>query len=252
MNQEALEFKINSLLVRQGISDMGTATVSPLPQVSESQSPQAFLEEARSVICFGRPIPTGILLAGRDALLLYWRYWNVTYRVLDEIAHRVCFLLEEEGYRSVPAYGCYPMKVQGKEFWGGLPLVYWAEETGVGRLSKCGLLVHPRWGTRISLAGVITTASLRPSGKIKGPVCPSDCTECLTVCPVKAIDPSGRVNHRACMRFANVNPLMEHLLKETGVKEKYSLEILNNLIGVDDHSSYVCFECLKACPINGI
>jgi epoxyqueuosine reductase QueG len=112
--------------------------------------------------------------------------------------------------------------------------------------------VHPRFGLRLSLGGVVTTAPLTPTGKIREEVCAPECSDCVNSCPAKAIAETGKVNHSSCMRYANANPLMQSLLRESSTKEKYSFETLNNLIGVDDHSVYVCFKCLKACPLNGV
>jgi epoxyqueuosine reductase len=252
MSHERLKSRIRDFLTSQGISLMGIANVQPLPNAPEAYSPQTILKEAKSFIVYGVPIPKGIIYAERDALLLYWRYWNVTYRSLDAVADRLCLMLEEKGNQAVPVYGCYPMKIQNREFWGVLPLIYWAEMAGLGRLSKCGLLVHPRFGLRLSLGGVVTTAPLTPTGKIREEVCAPECSDCVNSCPAKAIAETGKVNHSSCMRYANANPLMQSLLRESSTKEKYSFETLNNLIGVDDHSVYVCFKCLKACPLNGV
>jgi len=251
MSNEHLELKVRNFLSSAGISLTGTAGVCPLPNVPETYSPHTILKEAKSVISYGAQIPRGIVYAERDSLLLYWRYWNITYRSLDLISNRLCLILEDSGYRAVPVYGCYPMKVSNREFWGILPLVYWAELAGLGRLSKCGLLVHPKFGMRLSLGGVITTAPLAPEEKMKDEVCPPECSECLTHCPVNAISKTGKVNHNSCLRFANANPLAEHLLQDPSTKDKYHFEAINNVVGVDDHSSYACYECLKACPLNG-
>ncbi len=250
MSNERLESKVRNFLRSEGIPLMGIARVCPLPNVPEMYSPHTILKEARSVISYGVQIPKGVIYAERDSLLLYWRYWNITYRSLDAVANRLCLILEERGYRAVPVYGCYPMKVSNREFWGVLPLIYWAELAGLGRLSKCGLLVHPKLGMRISLGAIATTANLPPTEKMKEEVCPPECFHCLNICPVNAIARTGKVNHNSCMRFANANPLAEHLLRDPSTKDKYSFEAINNVIGVDDHSSYACFECLKACPLN--
>ena len=170
MSNERLESKVRNFLSSEGVPLMGIARVCPLPNVPETYSPHTILREARSVISYGLPIPKGIIYAERDSLLLYWRYWNMTYRSLDSAANRLCLILEERGYRAVPVYGCYPMKVFNREFWGVLPLIYWAELAGLGRLSKCGLLVHPKLGMRISLGGVATTASLTATEKMQDEV----------------------------------------------------------------------------------
>ena len=117
-------------------------------------------------------------------------------------------------------------------------------------MSKCGLLVHPKFGMRIALGGVVTTAPLTATEKMKDEVCPPECSDCLSICPANAIAKAGKVNHNLCMRYSLASPLMEHLLGDPSAKEKYSFETIMNLVGVDDHGSYTCSKCLKACPLN--
>jgi len=129
-------------------------------------------------------------------------------------------------------------------------LVYWAEEAGLGRLSKCGLLVTPQYGTRILLGGVITTQELEPDEKLEEDLCPLDCFECIDACPVKAIKRTGKVDHNSCIRYSSSNPLLELVLSNQKIGRNYPFEALLNTIAVDDHGTYSCFECLKACPLN--
>ncbi len=104
MSKKSLETEVENLLKNEGCRLIGTAGVLPLPNVPEMYLPQTILKEAKSVICYGVPIPKGIIYAERDAPLLYWRYWSITYKSLDAMAHKLCFLLEENGYRAVPPY----------------------------------------------------------------------------------------------------------------------------------------------------
>ncbi|MFB0562398.1 MAG: hypothetical protein ACETWM_14430 [Candidatus Lokiarchaeia archaeon] len=250
MLKKSFEVEIKDFLNSAGFPIMGIAAVLPLPSVPEDFSPQTVLNGAKSIICFGVPIPKGIIYASENSLALYWRYCNMMYRSLDTISNRLCLILEEKGYPSVPIYGCYPWKIVKREFWGHLPLVYWAEQAGLGKLTKCGLLANHDYGTRILLGGVVTTMDLVPTEKRVGEICPPDCFDCVKVCPVSAIAKSGKVDHNLCMSYANSNPLLLHLIEDQSWREKFSFVTLMNTVGVDDHSSYSCFECLKACPLN--
>jgi epoxyqueuosine reductase QueG len=250
MGPSVSEAGISGLLNGEGIPAVGIAATCQLPSVPEEFSPQGILEGAKSIICYGVPIPKGIVYADRNDLALYWRYCNMTYRSLDMASNKLCLALEEEGHLASPIYGCYPWRVVNRRFWGLLPLVYWAEEAGLGGLTKCGLLAHPRHGTRILLGGVVTTMGLEPTQKLGGEACHSDCFNCIEACPANAIERTGEVNHNACAGYANANPLLAHVLGDTAVKERFSFETVLNTVGVDDHASYSCFECLKACPLN--
>ncbi len=229
---------------------MGIATARRLPSVPENFSPVAVLTGAQSIICYGVPIPRGIICADDDNPDVYWRYCNMLYRSFDMTSNKLCVVLEGAGHLASPIYSCYPWRLVNREFWGRVPLVYWAEEAGLGRLSRCGLLAHPAYGTRILLGGVITTAELPPTDRTDGEPCPSDCADCVEACPVNAIAVGGKVNHDLCMRHANSSPLLAHLLSDPTVKERFSFETMVNTVSVDDHASYSCLRCLKACPLN--
>lgn len=250
MTEGSSEAGIRDLLAREEISVMGIAAARHLPSVPDGFSPAAVLKDSRSIICYGVPIPKGIILADDDNPDVYWRYCNMLYRSLDMTSNKLCVLLEEEGYLAGPIYSCYPWRVVNREFWGRAPLVYWAEEAGLGKLSRSGLLAHPVYGTRILLGGVITTAELAPTGRPDGEPCPSDCADCIEACPVDAIAVGGKVNHGLCMRHANSSPLLAHLLGDPAMKETFSFETMLNTVSVDDHASYSCLACLKACPLN--
>jgi epoxyqueuosine reductase len=250
MKEREIKEEIISYVSSQGMPIHGVAAVKQLPSIPKRFSPEAVLKGAKSVICFGLPIPKGLIYAESNSLSLYWRYCSMQYRVLDSASNRLCLLLEEENDSATPIYSCFPWKVVNREFWGQIPLVYWAEEAGLGRLAKCGLLITPRYGTRILLGGVITTQELEPSDKLDEDICPSDCFDCIDACPAKAIARTGKVDHNLCIRYSTANPLLALALNNQKIGKKYSFETLLNTMAIDDHATYLCIECLKACPLN--
>ena len=70
------QVKIRDFLTSKGISVTGITSVKPLPRVPEAFSPQALLTEAKSVICYGMPVPKGVVFAENNDLDLYWRFWK--------------------------------------------------------------------------------------------------------------------------------------------------------------------------------
>ncbi|MFX0070235.1 MAG: hypothetical protein ACFFAO_04005 [Candidatus Hermodarchaeota archaeon] len=247
--QEKMEIK--EFLKNQNIDLIGFAHVkNDLSQIPKDFSPKNLLKEVQSIIIFAIPIPKGVLYSKKYDKLLFWRYCNITYRHLDSIANSLCLFLEKQGYISIPINSCFPWKVVNYEFWGLSPLVYLAELSGLGILTKCGLLGHPKYGTRILLGGVITSKPLKESGRITQEICPKDCFRCIEICPVNAIDKTGKVNHDLCMRTANSNPLMALIFNNKELRKSIEFEEIINTIGVDDHAAYNCIKCLKACPLN--
>jgi epoxyqueuosine reductase QueG len=250
VKRQDIKQKISSFLLDEGMSVVGVAAPEQMQSLQDDFSPQVLLRGVKSVICFGTQIPKGVLYAERNDLDLYWRYCNIQYRMLDSISNKISTFLEEKSSLACPIYSCFPWKVVNREFWGQVPLVYWAEEAGLGRLAKCGLLITPQFGTRILLGGVITTMKLEPDEKLDENLCPYDCFNCIDACPSKAISRSGKINHNLCIRHSSVNPLLALVLSDEKIGKNFPFETLLNTIAIDDHGTYACNECLKECPLN--
>lgn len=243
--------RIKEFLKFNKINIIGFASAEDnIPKISEDFSPRKILKEAQSIICFAIPIPRGVLYSDSYDTLLFWRYCNITYRHLDNVANSLSLHLEDQGYISTPINSCFPWKIINYEFWGFLPLVFWAEKAGLGNLTKCGLLGNSQYGTRLLLGGVLTSKLFKISENINQAICPKECFECIEKCPVKAIERSGKINHDLCMRTANKNPIISLLVKDMELRKSIDFETIINTVGVDDHAAYICIECLKACPFN--
>lgn len=95
-----------------------------------------------------------------------------------------------------------------------------AQAAGLGALGKSGLLITPRFGPRVRLACLLTSAELEAVSARPDSPC-SDCQVCLVSCPSGALaeptdgEPDG-VNKFACSAFRN--------------------------------ASGACSECMRVCP----
>jgi epoxyqueuosine reductase QueG len=182
-----------------------------------------------------------------------WRSQNLHYRRLDTLSIRFATLLEESGERAVPIYGCLPMGINEKgEVVGYLNQIRMGEVTGIGVIGKNGLLIHARYGARLMLGGVVTTAVL-PEMKYpetEEPGCPPDCRICADVCPVRAISiEKRRVNIMRCLGYTSRTPLLPKL--RFLILRAYRPEAaarLMNLTSFDEHTFHICSQCVALCP----
>jgi len=250
MESHGLQAAIARFLAARKVQTAGMASMVRIPSAPDECSPEAVLQGAKAVICYGVPIPVGILRASHHALALHWRCSSITYRFLDTLSNQLASFLEDRGYRAVPIYSCFPWKIVNGECWGLMPLIYWAQEAGLGKLTRSGLLAHPRYGTRVLLGGVVTTLALPPGGKPAFQGCPPACRACIDACPAGAIAETGKIDHNRCIRASGANPLLSHLLRDAATKEKFDFETILNTVSVDDHGAYTCFQCLAVCPLN--
>jgi epoxyqueuosine reductase len=206
--------------------------------------------DARSALIFGLPIPRAVL---RSTKLLhnYWRTANLFYRYLDTLAVEIALILEEEGFDSLPIFGCFPFQIRGLyEYAGFVDLIRLAAKCGLGKLSKSSMLINPEYGTRLILAGVLTEAELDEIKREPGNGCPEDCFECIKACPAKALEPYG-IDVEKCIRTQSFSPLFVHLLKSENRRLSHNeIEILQHITVVDDHNWYTCIECTAKCPMN--
>ena len=128
-------------------------------------------------------------------------------------------------------------------------LVRMAEATGIGRIGKNGLLFNSKYGPRLLLGGIVTTASLPsiawPERDEKS--CPEGCYVCQEECPVRAIDRTGGVDRIACIKYSMKSPIFSHFMATSDMKPE-DVQMINHLTAVDDHSMYLCIKCVAVCP----
>ncbi len=124
-----------------------------------------------------------------------------------------------------------------------------AEAVGIGKVGKNGLLFHSKYGPKLMLGGIVTTASLPamawPEKNDKG--CPDDCFVCQEQCPVSAIDKSGKVDRVVCIKYSMKSPIFSSFMKAADIGSK-DVQMINHLTAVDDHSMYQCIKCVSVCP----
>jgi epoxyqueuosine reductase QueG len=126
------------------------------------------------------------------------------------------------------------------------------EVTGIGVIGKNGLLIHSRYGARLMIGGVITTAEFPkvsyPSNKEPG--CPLDCRICEDACPVKAISiEKKRVFIMRCLGYTARKPLMSQI--KFALLSKFKSEMAARLMSqtaLDEHTLHVCSRCVALCP----
>jgi epoxyqueuosine reductase QueG len=242
--------EIMNVLALNNTPVFGIASVKSLENEPLGYRPCDLFASAKSILCLGMPVPKGIFQCEERSEWMYWRAANIYYRNIDAVLMRVCSIVEEKSEVAVPAYGCFPYDVKGKgDFWGYLSLVRMAEAVGIGKVGKNGLLFNSRYGPRLLLGGIVTTASLpvmaSPERDEKG--CPQDCFACQEQCPVRAIDKDGKVDRVACTQHSSKSPIFSFLMKIKQVDQE-DVKMINHLTAVDDHSMYRCIKCVSACP----
>ena len=215
--------------------------------------PADLLPGAQSVVCFGAPMPQGIYRCASRPIEMYWRALPTCFRAADDLSLQVAAVIEEAGFTSSPVFACFPLERRtGGELWGYASLVRMAEACGIGRIGKNGLQFSSRYGPRLILGGVVTTAILPPTSLPERDEqgCPEDCFVCQERCPIHAIERSGKVNNAACSRYSTQPSILTAMLQIKEYKPE-ELQRLLNTAAVDEHNMNICTACVSVCPYSG-
>lgn len=245
--------QIRKMAEEEQVPVLGSGPASAMAGERPGHRPEDLLPGAQSLVCFGLPVPRSVYGTPNYTLEAVWRSQNLNYRRLDTLSMRIAALLEESGARAMPIYGCLPMGVSHRgQVVGYLNQIRMGEVTGIGVMGKNGLLIHARYGARLMLGGVVTSAHLPAArtSEIDEPGCLPDCRICADACPVGAISiEEKRVRIMTCLghtaRTPQMSKLRFYLLSRFRPE---SAARYMNLRAFDEHTFHVCSECVALCP----
>ncbi len=245
--------EIRKIAADERVPVLGIGPASKMANERPGHRPDDFVPGARSLICFGIPVPRQVYQMPTCRLETIWRSQNLYYRRLDTLSIRLAALLEESGAQAVPVYGCMPLDMNEKgEVVGYLNQLRMGEAAGIGVIGRNGLLLHARYGARLMLGGVVTSADLPAmrTPDVDQPGCPPGCRICVDACPVKAILlEEKRVNIMRCLSYTARTPLMSRLKFGIlrAVRRESAIRLMN-LTAFDEHTFHICSRCVALCP----
>jgi epoxyqueuosine reductase QueG len=244
---------IRKIAEDENVPVFGIGPASAMADETPGYRPEDLLPGAQSLVCFGIPVPLGVYQTPTHGLETVWRSQNLNYRRLDSLSVRFADLLEESGEQAVPVFGCMPLGLNEKgDVVGYFNQIRMGEVTGIGVIGKNGLLLNSRFGSRLMLGGLLTTAKLPatryPETEETG--CPPDCRICAEVCPVSAIMPEKKqVRIMRCLGYTARTPAMSRLkfvfLRATNPQKAARYM---SLTAFDEHTFHICSRCVALCP----
>jgi epoxyqueuosine reductase len=201
------------------------------------RSPEEELENANSVILLGYYAWDKSFNLAVDSRYLRHRKdytpkvplerYQLYYEVLKNKAWTIVSHLTKKGYEA-----CLSLTI---------PLKAAAVKCGLGSQGKNTLLITPKYGPRIRLIAIITTAKLDIDEPFKDNLC-GDCQKCISACPTKALEPY-KIKINRCLTYAAEEPKAKDVPDDVRkIEQKLTQRPTSN--------SYVeCTICLEACPI---
>jgi epoxyqueuosine reductase len=165
----------------------------------ERLDPTRVLPTARSVVCLAcvyntdEPYSTTVADQGRAAIARYG--WGEDYH--DVLRVRLRDLVGWMAAQSGPGFEAFSSvdtgPVQERVF---------AEQAGLGWIGKNTCLIHPRLGSWVFLAEILTNAEFEPDTPAVDQC--GSCTRCLDACPTGAIVEPYRVDATRCLAYLTI------------------------------------------------
>lgn len=286
--------EIKSLILSKGIDMVGVASVDRWKYAPPGYyTPDYYMSEVRAVISMARHIPDGVC----DV----WGNWNQPGRTVGpylhygygmpnfdmaRVIHLVCKHIQRQGYRAlahpVATFSHYRDPSIYRQPYTTRPdfsQMHTAVAAGLGEFGRQGIFLSTRFGPRVRLASIFTTAPLQIDPMYSGqPLCrPELCgNRCTRVCPVDAFSSTettvirigDRVFHKARHDNARCVAALQGNVKGSGTRSEVVFppgelapgyaasreeeahwadrEIRNQTFGIIGGN--YCGRCLQVCP----
>ena len=199
-----MKTELNSETVKKYGTDAGASVVGISASNDFALAPDGFkpsdiLPGCNSVIVLGAPFSPGTLELNPPE---YTELRNAFISKMTDIAKIVAKRIKADGYKvkDISAIGGKWVEEGGKkEHHGHISLKHAAELSGLGVITRNYLLTSPQYGNLLWLSAVLTDADLTPDEKLQNNYC-ENCKLCVEICPVGALDDSGRFGRIECAR----------------------------------------------------
>jgi epoxyqueuosine reductase QueG len=212
--------ELKALTLASGPSAFGVSPVEDL-RAHFDALPLDQTEGLSVAITIGAPVSAAVL---KGCIIGPTRHYLHNYRMinwlLDQTAAKLSVAIQSAGYSALPIPASQIVDWEAQT--AHLSHKMMALRAGLGWIGRNNLLVHPRYGSKIRLATILTDMPLDTDTPLAQDC--GDCRKCIEICPVNAIRDSHKEwNKSACLE-----------------KLKYFAKAHN--VG-----QYICGLCVKVC-----
>lgn len=206
-NSLSLTERVKNFLIEQGADIVGIAPISRFDECPEQTHPSHYIKDASCVISYGMKIIDEICNVWGESHqnhktaspYLYYGFGLINYelsRIGNLTAKR---MLESEGFKALmfpPSFlvGHYRFVhriiEEEPKFWADFSHRHAAVAAGLGEFGFSGLVLVPKYGSRVRFNSIITNAPLDASPMYDGAkLCqPEKCNyTCVKECPTEAL-----------------------------------------------------------------
>lgn len=251
---------------KAGADLAGIASVARFEGAPQGHKPEDILPGARSVVAMAKRIPLSIVKSIPSPYYDRFGYHDLNAH-LRELTYRVSVFIEDQGFDAFPLDPSIDDKAREVQILqegpdpkikilGDFSHRHSIVAAGLGEIAASSMVVVPRFGPRVRVVSVITTAPLEPSPlperETRFSICqPEACgLQCVRKCPAKALPGDGTIDHFKCRNHRNPGAYTLDYFKAIAQSKKPG-RLASSGAGVKASPpvGQTCGICIKVCPI---
>ena len=242
-----------------GADLVGFAPVERFAGAPVGHRPEDVLPGARSVVSYAFNVLESVFITPVPRVY-QWSYMTLRNHA-NVTSYEIARFFERAGHFAVPIPSTIPVEFREHHgLFGDFSHRHAAVMAGLGEIGLNRMLITPRFGPRVWLGTVITTAELAPAAMLDASVCLWEgCDLCMEACPVGAISRAGLDIPRCAkggVHSLNLSGLLRHfkaILREPDPQQRERL-----VLGPETWDLYqglvcgmipACNKCALVCPI---
>lgn len=225
----------------------------------KSPDPRTILPDVKSIIVLGHRMIDGALDSTNMRIAMAARM-GVMDTSKSHLYLMSRFIEDRYKVKAAPVLSSYPLNMEAPAMGliGDVSLRHAAVSAGLGVFGRHNLIIHPRFGSRLSFTGILTELALESDPPVTEELC-NNCNLCVEACPGKALEIQGRTEDLKCLRFSQpygIGGAIGYLRKYIGKSPEEQQALLKeprfmslyqaSFIGFQ----YNCFNCIAICPID--
>jgi epoxyqueuosine reductase QueG len=252
--------EIRKYAMELGVDVVGFASLGDY-RSKKSPDPLTILPKARSIVVLGHRMIDGALDSGNPRVNMVGRM-TVMDTSKSHLYLTARFIERKFRARTSPVLSSYPLDMEAPTLGliGDLSLRHAAVAAGLGIFGRHNLVIHPRYGSRLSFTGLLTELPLASDAPVREELC-DNCNLCVEACPGRALDVEGRTDDMKCLRASQpfgIGSAFGYIRRLLGKSPEEQLAILKeprfmslyqaSFIGFQ----YACFNCIAVCPLGDL
>jgi epoxyqueuosine reductase QueG len=184
-----------------GIDVVGFTSIEDYKS-ERSPDPRTILSDVKSIIVLGHRMIDGPLDSKNMRIAMGARM-GVMDTSRSHLYLMSKFIEDQFKAKAAPVLSSYPLDMEAPALGllGDISLRHAAVSAGLGVFGRHNLVIHPRFGSRLSFTGILSSLPLSSDPPVKEELC-NDCNLCVEACPGKALEIEGKTEDLKCLRIS--------------------------------------------------